>query len=237
MDSTKASLLRRRTFLSWSSGKDSAWALHVLRQDPHVDVIGLFCTVNKVFDRVVIHGVRVALLQQQAESAGLPLYIIEIPYPCSNNEYASAMSAFVDSARKENIECFAFGDLLLEDVRQYREDCLSGTGITPIFPRWGIPTRTLSREMVTGGLKAVVTCIDPKRMPESFAVREYNDSFLDDIPDSIDPCGEYGEFHTFSFDGPMFQNPIDVVSGETVYRDGFVFTDLLPLTSNSEPTH
>jgi len=231
MDSTKVSLLRRRTFLSWSSGKDSAWALHVLRQDPRIDVIGLFCTVNKAFDRVVMHGVRVALLRQQAESADLPLHIIEIPHPCSNDEYASAMSAFVDSARKVNIECFAFGDLLLEDVRQYREDHLKETGITPIFPLWGTPTGALSREMVAAGLKAVITCIDPKRIPESFAGREYNESFLDAIPDSVDPCGEYGEFHTFSFDGPMFQNPIDVVLGETACRDGFVFTDLLPPTS------
>ena len=234
MDSTKTNPLRKQTFLSWSSG---AWALHVLRQDPNTDVVGLFCTINKVLNRVVMHGVRVALLQQQAESAGLPLHIIEIPHPCSKDEYASAMSVFVDLARKENIECFAFGDLLLEDVRRYREDCLSRTGITPIFPLWGVPTKILSRKIVAGGLKAVVTCIGPKRIPESFAGREYNDSFLDDLPDNIDPCGEYGEFHTFSFDGPIFQNPIDIVSGETIYRDSFVFTDLLPLTSSTELIH
>ena len=219
-----------RTLLSWSSGKDSAWALHILLRDPHVDVVGLFCTVNKVFDRVAMHGVRVELLQQQAKSAGLPLHIIEIPYPCSNAEYASAMSAFVASAKNKNVECFAFGDLFLEDVRQYREDRMNGTGITPIFPLWGIPTKTLSSEMVAMGLRAVITCIDPKRIPEKFAGREYNESFLSDIPDSVDPCGEYGEFHSFAFEGPMFKNPIEVVRGETINRDGFVFTDLLPPT-------
>ncbi len=225
--------MSRRTLLSWSSGKDSAWALHVLRQDPLIDVVGLFCTVNKVFERVAMHGVRVALLQQQAASAGLPLYIIEIPFPCSNSEYADAMSSFIDMARKENIECFAFGDLFLEDVRQYRETNLDGTGITPLFPLWGIPTKQLSREMIAGGLRAAISCLDPKRLSETFAGREYNDSFLSDLPEDVDPCGEYGEFHTFAFDGPMFQNPIEIFLGGTVHRDGFVFTDLLPL----EPDH
>ena len=221
-------LIRKRTLLSWSSGKDCAWSLHMLRQDPRVDVAGLFCTVNQAFERVVMHGVRVALLQQQAASAGLPLHIIRIPYPCSNSGYASAMTAFIDSVRKENIEYFAFGDLFLEDVRKYREDHLKGTGITPVFPLWGIPASALAREMIAGGLKAVTTCIDPKRIPDRFAGRIYNTSFLDDLPDDVDPCGEYGEFHTFSFDGPMFEQPVDFILGKTVHRDGFVFTDLLP---------
>ncbi|MXS84447.1 ATP-binding protein [Nitrosomonas sp. HPC101] len=225
----------KRTLLSWSSGKDCAWALHKLRQDPHVDVVGLFCTVNQAFDRVVMHGVRVVLLQQQAANTGLPLHIIRIPSPCSNSEYASAMSAFVDSVRRENIECFAFGDLFLEDVRKYREDHLKGTGITPIFPLWGIPTDTLSREMIAGGLKAVTTCIDPKRISDRFAGRIYNASFLEDLPDNVDPCGEYGEFHTFSFDGPMFEKPVGFIPGETVLRDNFVFTDLLPLAPDIVP--
>ncbi|MGH8107412.1 MAG: ATP-binding protein [Arenimonas sp.] len=220
--------MSRRTLLSWSSGKDSAWALHVLQQDPLIDVVGLFCTVNKAFDRVAMHGVRVELLQQQAASAGLRLYIIEIPFPCNNNEYADAMASFIETARKESIECFAFGDLFLEDVRQYRETNLDGTGITPLFPLWGIPTKQLSGEMIAGGLRAVITCLDPRRLSEKFAGREYNDSFLGDLPDDIDPCGEYGEFHTFAFDGPMFQNPIEISLGETVHRDGFVFTDFLP---------
>jgi len=200
----------------------------MLRQDLRVDVAGLFCTVNGAFGRVVMHGARVALLQQQAASTGLPLHIIRVPYPCNNSKYASAMTAFIDSVRKENIECFAFGDLFLEQVRKYREDHLKGTGITPVFPLWGIPASTLSREMIAGGLKAVVTCIDPKRISDRFAGRSYNTSFLDDLPDDVDPCGEYGEFHTFSFDGPMFEKPVDFIQGETVHRDGFVFTDLLP---------
>lgn len=225
--------MSRRTLLSWSSGKDSAWALHVLQRDPLIDVVGLFCTVNKVFDRVAMHGVRVVLLQQQAASVGLPLYIIEIPFPCSNSEYEAAMTSFIDKARKENIEHFAFGDLFLEDVRQYRETNLNGTGITPVFPLWGIPTKQLSSEMIDGGLRAVITCLDPKRLSDKFAGREYNVSFLNDLPESVDPCGEYGEFHTFAFGGPMFQNPIEIFLGETVHRDGFVFTDLLPTTPNS----
>ncbi len=226
--------MSKKTLLSWSSGKDSAWALHVLQQDPDVDVAGLFCTVNKTFERVAMHGVRIELLQQQANSAGLPLHIIEIPYPCSDSEYASAMAEFVDSARKDNIECFAFGDLFLADVRSYREERLAGSGITPIFPLWDIPTKTLCREMVDSGLRAVITCVDPKQIAQQFAGREYNASFLDDIPQAVDPCGEYGEFHSFAFDGPMFQNPIKVTVGETVHRDGFVFTDILLLETTSE---
>ncbi len=228
--------MSRRILLSWSSGKDSAWALHRLQQDPTVEVIGLFCTINKMFERVAMHGVRVELLQQQANSVGLPLHIIEIPYPCSDSEYAAAMTQFVASARNDNIECFAFGDLFLDDVRQYREERLASTGITPIFPLWNIPTQPLSREMVYAGLRAVVTCVDPKQISKKFSGREYNDSFLDDIPKGIDPCGEYGEFHSFAFDGPMFQNPIEVTVGETVHRDGFVFTDLLPFTPNTSPS-
>jgi uncharacterized protein (TIGR00290 family) len=223
----------KKTLLSWSSGKDSAWALHVLLHDPSVDVVGLFCTVNQEFERVAMHGVRVELLKQQANSAGLPLHIIEIPYPCSDDEYASAMERFVETARGDNIECFAFGDLFLEDVRQYREQRLEGTEIAPLFPLWNIPTQTLSREMVETGLRAVITSVDPKQISDKFAGREYNTSFLDDIPEEVDPCGEYGEFHSFAYDGPMFQNPIAVTIGETVQRDGFVFTDLLPGTPDT----
>jgi uncharacterized protein (TIGR00290 family) len=217
----------RKTLISWSSGKDSAWALHVLQQEPTVDVVGLFCTVNKGFNRVAMHAVRVELLQQQAKSVGLPLHIIRIPYPCTNGEYDDAMASFIDDAKNESIECFAFGDLFLEDVRRYREDRLKGTGITPIFPIWGIPTNKLCRKMVTSGLKVVITCIDPKRLTREFAGRQYNESFLDDIPAGVDPCGENGEFHSFAFDGPMFQTPLEISLGEIVQRDGFVFADLL----------
>jgi diphthamide synthase (EF-2-diphthine--ammonia ligase) len=219
--------MRRKTLLSWSSGKDSAWALHVLRQDPGVEVLGLFCTVNRAFDRVAMHGVRVGLLRQQAAHADLPLHLIEIPSPCSDAEYADAMSAFIESAGAGGIERFAFGDLFLEDVRHYRETALAGTGIAPIFPLWGMPTCQLARTMLAGGLKAVITCIDPKRLPAECAGRAYDEAFLDELPEGIDPCGEYGEFHSFAFAGPMFRCPVDIVPGKTVLRDGFLFTDLL----------
>lgn len=220
--------MKRKTLLSWSTGKDSAWALHVLQQTQDVEVVGLFCTVNKEFNRVAMHAVRVELLRQQAKSVGLPLHIIEIPNPCSNGEYDDAMTSFIGDAKTETIECFAFGDLFLEDVRRYREDRLKATGITPIFPIWGIPTKELSKKMVSSGLKALITCVDPKRLTKEFAGREYNESFLNDIPAGVDPCGENGEFHSFAFEGPMFQNPIEIKLGEIVHRDGFVFADILP---------
>ena len=220
--------MKRRTLLSWSSGKDSAWALHVLRQQPDIDVAGLFCTVNSEYERVAMHAVRVELLKAQAESVGLPLHIIEIPNPCSNAEYAQAMSAFVVQAKQQAVDCFAFGDLFLEDVRSYREDRLKDTGITPIFPLWGMPTEGLSRTMISEGLRAMITCIDPNVLSFECVGREYDLAFLEQLPESADPCGEYGEFHSFAFDGPMFQTPINITVGEVVQRDGFVFADLLP---------
>jgi uncharacterized protein (TIGR00290 family) len=220
----------QKTLLSWSSGKDCAWALHTLRQSPGIDVAGLFCTVNKTFDRVAMHGVRTELLQQQARCAGLPLHIIEIPYPCSNGMYAQAMRTFVERAKKEQVEHFAFGDIFLEDVRRYREDRLAGSGITPLFPLWGSATPELCRKMIAGGLKAVVTCVNPQRMPPTLAGKLYDEAFLSELPGNVDPCGENGEFHTFSFDGPMFQTPVAVAVGETVERDGFVFADVLPVS-------
>lgn len=228
---TDSATSRRRTLLSWSSGKDSAWALHVLRQDPQVDVVGLFCTVNQEFERVAMHAVRVELLERQAKSVGLPLHRIEIPYPCSDAVYGAAMTSFLAQAQQAKIECFAFGDLFLDDVRRYREERLAGTGITPLFPLWGIPTQDLAREMLRGGLKAVITCIDPKRLTKNFVGREYDESFLNDLPGDVDPCGENGEFHSFAFAGPMFQNPVAITPGEIVERDGFVFADLLPADS------
>ncbi|MCL2021419.1 MAG: adenine nucleotide alpha hydrolase [Betaproteobacteria bacterium] len=223
--------MSKKTLLSWSTGKDCAWALHTLRQDPTTNVLGLFCTVNKIFNRVAMHGVRTELLQQQADSLGLPLHIIEIPYPCSNEEYAETMSMFVETAIKNEIECFAFGDTILEDVRQYREKHLSGSGITPIFPLWGNSTQELSQKMINAGLKAVITCIDPRHLAKSFVGREYNESFLSEIPENIDPCGENGEFHSFAFDGPMFKTPVAISKGEVVEREDFVFMDLLPHSS------
>ena len=219
---------KHKTLLSWSSGKDSAWALHTLRQDPQIELAGLFCTVNQAFNRVAMHGVRVELLQRQADRLGLPLQIIDIPYPCSNEQYAQVMSEFVTQARAAGVTHFAFGDLFLEDVRRYREERLQGTGISPIFPLWGSDTRELSQTMVVAGLRSVLTCVDPKQLSKDFAGRIFDATLLRDLPADVDPCGENGEFHSFAFDGPMFAQAVDFTLGETVARDGFVFTDLLP---------
>ena len=220
--------MKKKALMSWSSGKDSAWALYQLQQNPEIDLVGLFCTVNKAFDRVAMHGVRVELLQKQAESIGLPLEIIEIPYPCSNEEYEKIMGGFVERAKNNQIEYFAFGDLFLEDIRKYREDKLKDSGIKPVFPIWGVPTDKLAREMIRSGLRTMITCIDPKQTPKEFAGREFDAHFLDSLPETIDPCGENGEFHSFVFDGPMFKEPIEIVLGDIVHRDDFVFADILP---------
>ncbi len=217
-----------KTMLSWSSGKDSAWALHTLRQDPDIVVDGLFCTINQEFDRVAMHAVRVALLQQQADSIGLPIQLIPIPYPCSNADYARIMGEFVAREKERGIACFAFGDLFLEDIREYREKSLSGSGISATFPIWGMDTRALSTTMLEGGLRAQITCVDPKQLAPEFSGREYDADFLNDIPPDVDPCGENGEFHSFAFDGPMFAHEVNIEVGVTTTRDGFVFTDLLP---------
>lgn len=220
--------MKKRVLLSWSSGKDCAWALHVLKQDPEVELLGLFTTVNEEFGRVAMHAVRNELVQKQADSAGLPLHLIPIPYPCTNEDYEQRMGAFVEKCKELEVECFAFGDLYLEDVRKYREEKLEGSGIKPMFPIWGLDTRALSREMIASGLRAMITCIDPKQVPEHLVGKEYNSEFLDQLPEGMDPCGENGEFHSFSFDGPMFDEPISIKSGEVVTREGFVFADLLP---------
>jgi len=220
--------MTKRVLLSWSSGKDSAWALHKLRRDPDVECAGLFTTVNSEFDRIAMHAVRRTLLDAQAASIGLPLDIIPIPYPCPNETYEAAMAVFVEEARQRGITHFAFGDLFLEDIRRYREDKLAGTGIEPLFPLWGLPTRALAEEMVAGGLRAFITCIDPKQAPREWAGRLFDAAFVDAIPAGIDPCGERGEFHTFVCDGPMLRQPVEVVAGAIVERDGFVFADLIP---------
>lgn len=220
---------RKKVLLSWSSGKDSAWALHELRQQSRLMVVGLIATINEQFDRVAMHAVRTTLLQQQAESVGLPLRLVRLPFPCSNEVYEERMSALICAAQAEGIEGIAFGDLFLADVRQYRERMMEGTGIAPLFPLWGRPTHELAREMIAGGLRAQITCIDPRILPAALAGREYNSDFLDALPPGVDPCGENGEFHSFAFDGPMFSHPVAFSVGETVERDGFIFTDLLPM--------
>jgi len=217
-----------RTLLSWSSGKDSAWSLHVLRQRPDVSVVGLVTTVNAAFDRVAMHGVRRALLDAQAEAAGLPLHVLPIPHPCPNTDYERIMGAFVAQQAAAGVEAMAFGDLFLEDIRRYREGKLAGSGIVPLFPLWGLDTGRLAREMIGGGLEAYVTCVDPKKLPRTFAGRRFDLGLLADLPADVDPCAENGEFHTFACAGPMFTRPIAVKTGEIVTRDGFVFCDVMP---------
>ena len=216
-----------KTLLSWSSGKDSAWALHVLRQERPDAVSGLLTTVNESADRVAMHAVRSSLLRAQAEAAGLPLMTLSLPYPCSNEEYETRMGAAVREAVAQGYTQVAFGDLFLEDVRRYREERLQGTGLTPLFPLWGRPTPALAQEMIAGGLEARLTCIDPRVMPRELAGRRFDRELLESLPAGVDPCGERGEFHTCVVAGPMFDRRVEVMAGEIVERDGFVFADLL----------
>jgi uncharacterized protein (TIGR00290 family) len=220
--------MRPKLILSWSSGKDSAFALHQLRLAQEYDIVGLVTTVNQVHDRVAMHAVRRELLRAQARHAGLPLFEVDLPYPCSNDEYEACMRGFVLRAVALGVSAVAFGDLFLEDVRAYRERQLAGTGLSPVFPLWGKPTRALAQEMIASGLKARLTCVDPKQIPASFAGRSFDQALLDELPPEADPCGERGEFHTFVWAGPMFERPLAVRAGEIVERDGFVFADLLP---------
>ena len=220
--------MNKKVLLAWSSGKDSAWALHILRQQSDLEIVGLFCTINQKYDRVAMHAIRCELINKQAESVGLPIQLIPIPNSCSSFEYETIMAKFVAKAKNQGIDHFAFGDLFLEDVRRYREDNLTNTGITPIFPLWGIPTNKLSKKMVSNGLRAIITCVDPKYLSTKFAGKKYDEKFLEQIPVGIDPCGENGEFHSFVFNGPMFKNAVNISVGETVSREGFVFTDVLP---------
>lgn len=224
-----------KTLLSWSSGKDAAWALHLLRQRTDVNVVGLVTTINAAFDRVAMHGVRRALVEAQAEAVGLPLYLLPIPYPCPNETYEAVMGAFVARQVAEGVQAMAFGDLFLEDIRRYREARLAGTGLEPIFPVWGIETGRLAREMIAAGLVAHIACLDPRKLPVHLAGRRFDSALLDALPAGVDPCAENGEFHTFACAGPMFRRPVPVTVGETVIRDGFVYCDLLPagLTSSS----
>jgi uncharacterized protein (TIGR00290 family) len=217
-----------RTWLSWSSGKDSAWSLHMLRRGGEFEVTGVFTTVNAAFDRVAMHAVRRALLEAQARAAGVELHVIDIPYPCPNAEYDRIMGTFVATARAAGVHAMAFGDLFLADIRAYRERQLADTGITPHVPLWGRDTHALAREMIDGGLVAHITCVDAARLDRSFAGRRFDHAFLADLPGSADPCGENGEFHTFVSAGPMFGTPLAVGPGAVTERDGFVFADLLP---------
>ena len=215
-----------KVLLSWSSGKDSAWMLHKLKQDPAVEIGGLLTTMNEAFDRVAMHAVRRTLLEAQSRAAGVPLRTVPLPWPCSNDDYEIRMRAAVSQAVDEGFTHVAFGDLFLEDVRRYREEKLAGSGLTPIFPLWGIPTPALAEEMVDGGLRAILTCVNPKYLDRSFAGREFDRSLLRDFPAGVDPCGERGEFHSFAYGGPMYTSPVTATAGDVVDRDGFVFADV-----------
>lgn len=216
-----------RVALAWSSGKDSAFALHVLREQG-VEVASLFTTVTSSFDRVSMHGTRRAILAAQAAAAGLPLQQIEIPYPCPNEIYEAAMARFVAQAKQDGVTHIAFGDLFLEDIRRYREEKLAGSGLEPIFPLWGRTTPELAQAMIASGLDARIVCLDPKRVDPSLAGGRFDQDFLDRLPPETDPCGENGEFHTCVVGGPIFSWPIPVTTGDVVTRDGFVFADLAP---------
>ena len=216
------------TWLSWSSGKDAAWSLHEMRR-AGVPVTGLFTTVNAAFDRVAMHAVRRSLLEAQAHAAGLPLSVIEIPYPCPNADYARIMGAFVAEAKGSGVTQMAFGDLFLVDIRAYRETQLAGTGITPVFPLWEKDTRSLAQEMVDGGLVAHITCIDPRKLDPKFAGRRFDRAFLAGLPAEIDPCGENGEFHSFVSAGPMFSAPLAVTAGQITGRRGFLVAEMGPV--------
>jgi uncharacterized protein (TIGR00290 family) len=217
-----------KALIAWSSGKDSAWALHETRQSGEYEIVGALTTVTESFGRVSMHGVREELLRAQLEAAGLPPRIVPIPYPCPNEIYEARMAAALSEAKAEGVTHVIFGDLFLEDVRAYREAKMAGTGIAPAFPLWGRPTEALARTMIEGGLETHLVTVDLKILPKSFAGRKFNEALLADFPVSVDPCGERGEFHTCVLAGPMFSRAIPASVGEVVERDGFAFADLVP---------
>ncbi len=236
-NNTKArGVIRPKAWLAWSSGKDSAWALHTVRQSAvepggaefAFDVVALLTTVNRTYKRVAMHAVRESLLEMQAAAAGLPLVKVPIPSPCPNEIYEQAMSEAMDRARAEGVRHVIFGDLFLEDIRAFRERQLAQCGMSPVFPLWGRDTRRLADDMLAGGLSAYLTCVDPRHLDRGFAGRRFDRDLLAALPHEVDPCGENGEFHTFACAGPMFREEIPVTPGEIVERDGFIFADLLP---------
>ena len=222
---------KKTALMSWSSGKDSAWALHTALKNPELDIQGLFCTVNKKFERVAMHAVRIQLLTLQAERLNLPLKIIELPNPCSEEIYEDIMRQFVSKVQTQHIDQFIFGDLYLEHIREYRIQKLSGTGIKANFPIWLAPTTELAHTIIDAGTRAIITCVDPKQLSPDFVGREYDHAFIESLPAGVDPCGENGEFHSFVYDGPMFSSAIDVRVGEIVEREGFTFADVVLNTS------
>lgn len=216
----------KRVLLSWSSGKDSAWSLHLLRQQNEYEIVGLLTTFNQAANRVAMHAVRRDLVEAQAKAAGIPLWDVDLPWPCSNPDYERIMKETCKTAVQAGIECIAFGDLFLADIRAYREEQLENSGLQPIFPVWGMPTLELAHSMIESGVRAKLTCVNPKLLAPEFVGREFDEQLLSDLPPEIDPCGENGEFHTCVYAGPMFQHDLSVEVGEIVSRDGFAFADL-----------
>ncbi len=221
-------MTRPKALLSWSSGKDAAWALHVLRERDEVEVVGLLTTTNEAFERVAMHGVREVLLTAQAEAVGLPLWKVPLPWPCSSEAYEARLARVCAEAVVRGIEIIAFGDLFLDDIREYRIQKLAGTGLHPQFPIWNPDTAALARHMVAAGQRATLVCVDPLALDPSFAGRAFDAALVEDLPATVDPCGERGEFHTFAWGGPAFRHPVQVRPGVVVQRDGFVFSDLVP---------
>jgi uncharacterized protein (TIGR00290 family) len=218
--------VKPRAWLSWSSGKDSAWTLAEARKAGEVEIVALLTTVNADYERVAMHGVRESLLEAQAASAGLPLVKVPIPAKCSDEIYQQRMSTALAAATADGIQTMVFGDLFLEDLRAWREAKLAEIGMRAVFPLWKRDTSRLAREMIDGGLRARISCLDPRKLPRALAGREFDRALLDELPASCDPCGENGEFHTFAIAGPMFRAPLDVTVGEVVEREEFVFADL-----------
>ncbi len=217
-----------KALIAWSSGKDSAWALHEARRSGEYEIVGALTTVTETFGRVSMHGVREELLMAQLAAIGIRPNIVPIPFPCPNEVYEARMEAVLSQAKTQGVTHVIFGDLFLEDVRAYRETKMAATGVTPVFPLWGRPTSTLARAMIEGGLKTHLVTVDLKALPKSFAGRKFDKALLDDLPTGVDPCGERGEFHTCVLDGPMFSRAIAARVGEVVERDGFAFADLVP---------
>jgi uncharacterized protein (TIGR00290 family) len=222
-----SAVTKPKALIAWSSGKDSAWALHEARRAGDYEFVGALTTLTETFQRVSMHGVREEILRAQHAAIGLPSVIVPIPYPCPNEVYEARMAAALDEAKRHGVTHVIFGDLFLEDVRAYREQKLAGTGIAPVFPLWQRPTGTLAREMIDAGLETYLVCVDPRQVPKSCAGRRFDHALLDELPASADPCGEKGEFHSCVVAGPMFDRRIDVTVGETIERDGFVYTDLV----------
>jgi uncharacterized protein (TIGR00290 family) len=220
--------MRPRALIAWSSGKDSALALHEVRERNEFDIVGALTTVTETFGRVSVHGLRIELLEMQLAAAGLPPQLVRIPYPCPNEIYEQQMAAAMAQAKADGVTHVILGDLFLGDVRAYREKNLAGTGITPVFPVWGRPTDALASEMIAIGMKATLVAVDLKKLSQEFAGRSFDQTLLNDLPAGVDPCGENGEFHTFVHGGPMFQREIALKRGETVVRDGAAYADLLP---------